>query len=55
MNSSGADDGFETLMEGVYGEFHSDAMLDLFNASVLTSRTELLVLRPDMSMNLPGM
>lgn len=51
----GADDGFETLMEGVYGEFHSDTMMDLFNASVITSKTELFVLRPDLSMNLPGM
>ncbi len=49
------DDAFETLLEGVYGEFHADAMQDLFNEAVASVKSELLVLRPDLSANLPAM
>lgn len=51
----GDEDAFENLMEGVYGEFHSDAMMELFDKAVASAHTELLVLRPDLSMNLPPM
>jgi hypothetical protein len=51
----GDEDAFENLMEGVYGEYHSDAMMDLLNETIASARSELLVLRPDLSMNLPPM
>ena len=46
---------FLILRSRSFCEFHSDAMLDLFNASVISSKTELFVLRPDLSFNLPEM
>lgn len=51
----GEDDAMEQLIASVYGEFHADTLTEMFNEAVASVNSELFVLRPDLSINLPPM